>query len=38
MARAQRMRTGIPVPAALEAHVRAICGRCGAPYLLEAAT
>jgi LDH2 family malate/lactate/ureidoglycolate dehydrogenase len=36
LARADRMRHGIPVPAALDRHIRDICGRCGAPYLLEA--
>jgi LDH2 family malate/lactate/ureidoglycolate dehydrogenase len=37
IARAERLRRGIPIPPALDRHIRDICGRCGAPYLLEAA-
>jgi LDH2 family malate/lactate/ureidoglycolate dehydrogenase len=33
--RERRLQEGIPVPASLEAHVRDICGRCGAPFLLK---
>lgn len=33
--RAQRLREGIPIPAALDRQVRDICARCGAPYLLQ---
>jgi len=32
--REERRRTGIPVPDALAAKIRAICERCGAPFLL----
>jgi len=35
--REERERTGIPVPAPLADKIRAICERCGAPYLLEGA-
>jgi LDH2 family malate/lactate/ureidoglycolate dehydrogenase len=33
--RARRLAEGVPVPATLDALIRAICGRCGAPYLLR---
>lgn len=33
--RARRLREGVPIPAALDRHVRDICARCGAPYLLQ---
>ncbi len=33
--RLRRLEHGIPIPAALDAHIRAICERCGAPYLLS---
>lgn len=33
--REQRLREGIPIPETLDAHIRAICGRCGAAYLLQ---
>jgi len=33
----ERLRTGIPVPAALADKIRAICERCDAPYLLAEA-
>jgi LDH2 family malate/lactate/ureidoglycolate dehydrogenase len=36
MSRAERSRTGIPVPAPLADKIRAICDRCGAPFLLSA--
>jgi LDH2 family malate/lactate/ureidoglycolate dehydrogenase len=36
-ARARRLREGIPIPQALADQIRAICGRCGAPFLLEPA-
>ena len=32
--RENRLRNGIPVPPRLEAHIREICGRCGAEYVL----
>lgn len=32
--RARRLEHGIPVPPALDRHIRDICARCGAPYLL----
>lgn len=32
--RARRLAEGIPVPASLDALIRGICERCGAPYLL----
>ena len=35
-AREVRLREGIPVPAALAERIRAICDRCGAPFLLGA--
>jgi LDH2 family malate/lactate/ureidoglycolate dehydrogenase len=31
----RRSREGIPIPAKLDQHIRDICGRCTAPYLLE---
>jgi LDH2 family malate/lactate/ureidoglycolate dehydrogenase len=33
--RARRLRDGIPIPEALDRHIRAICERSGAPYLLS---
>jgi LDH2 family malate/lactate/ureidoglycolate dehydrogenase len=33
-AREERSRSGIPIPAALAEKIRAICERCGAPFLL----
>ncbi len=33
--RARRLAEGIPVPAALDRHIRDICGRCGAAYVLS---
>jgi LDH2 family malate/lactate/ureidoglycolate dehydrogenase len=36
IAREERLRIGIPVPEALAAKIRAICERCGAPFLLDA--
>ncbi|WP_426959874.1 Ldh family oxidoreductase [Muricoccus radiodurans] len=33
--RARRLEAGIPVPPALEGHIRDICGRCGARYELS---
>jgi LDH2 family malate/lactate/ureidoglycolate dehydrogenase len=33
--RAKRLAEGVPVPASLDALIRAICERCGAPYLLR---
>ena len=36
IARAERSRTGIPVPASLADRIRAICERAGAPFLLGA--
>ena len=33
-ARERRLREGIPIPPALDRHVRDICGRCGAEYVL----
>ena len=37
IAREERSRTGIPVPDALAQKIRAICERCGAPFLLHGA-
>jgi LDH2 family malate/lactate/ureidoglycolate dehydrogenase len=37
LAREERLRLGIPVPDSLAAKIRAICERCGAPFLLEGA-
>lgn len=34
--REQRLREGIPIPPALSEKIRAICERCGAPFLLGA--
>ena len=34
--RDRRLRDGIPIPAALEQRLRALCERCGVPYLLGA--
>jgi LDH2 family malate/lactate/ureidoglycolate dehydrogenase len=31
--REQRLRDGIPIPAALAEQIRAVCARSGAPYL-----
>jgi LDH2 family malate/lactate/ureidoglycolate dehydrogenase len=31
--RAQRERNGVPLPPALDAQLRDICTRCGAPYV-----
>ena len=36
IAREERLRTGIPIPDALAAKIRAICERAGAPFLLGA--
>ena len=33
--RERRLREGIPVPPALDRHIRDICGRCGAAYVLQ---
>jgi LDH2 family malate/lactate/ureidoglycolate dehydrogenase len=33
--RERRLREGVPVPASLDALIRGICDRCGAPYLLR---
>jgi len=35
MMRAKRLAEGVPVPATLDALIRGICDRCGAPYLLR---
>ena len=35
MIRERRLREGVPVPATLDALIRGICDRCGAPYLLR---
>lgn len=32
--RERRMKTGIPIPEKLHQHIRDICGRCGAQYVL----
>ena len=34
--RARRLSAGVPIPATLDRHIRDICERCGAPYLLQA--
>jgi LDH2 family malate/lactate/ureidoglycolate dehydrogenase len=34
--REHRLRHGIPIPRKLQQHLRDVCERCGAPYLLEA--
>lgn len=34
MMKAKRLAEGVPVPATLDALIRGICERCGAPYLL----
>jgi LDH2 family malate/lactate/ureidoglycolate dehydrogenase len=36
IARAERVRDGIPVPESLADRIRAICERCGAPFVLVA--
>ena len=33
--RERRLREGIPIPSALDRHIRDICGRCGAAYVLR---
>ena len=35
MAREERLRDGIPIPSRLEQHIREICVRCGAGYVLQ---
>jgi len=35
LAREERLRDGIPIPSRLDAHIRDICGRCGAEYVLQ---
>jgi LDH2 family malate/lactate/ureidoglycolate dehydrogenase len=35
LAREERLRSGIPIPSRLDAHIRDICGRCGAEYVLR---
>jgi LDH2 family malate/lactate/ureidoglycolate dehydrogenase len=35
LAREERLRDGIPIPSRLDAHIRDICGRCGAAYVLQ---
>jgi LDH2 family malate/lactate/ureidoglycolate dehydrogenase len=37
IARQERLRDGIPIPESLAAKIRAICERCGAPFLLHEA-
>jgi LDH2 family malate/lactate/ureidoglycolate dehydrogenase len=37
LAREERSRSGVPIPDALAAKIRAICERCGAPFLLAGA-
>jgi LDH2 family malate/lactate/ureidoglycolate dehydrogenase len=34
--RKRRLREGVPIPATLDRHIRDICERCGAPYVLQA--
>jgi LDH2 family malate/lactate/ureidoglycolate dehydrogenase len=34
-ARERRQREGVPIPPALAEKIRALCARCGVPYLLE---
>jgi len=34
--RARRLEAGVPIPAALAGRLRALCERCGVPYLLDA--
>ena len=34
-ARERRLREGIPIPASLAEQIRAVCARCGAPFLLD---
>jgi LDH2 family malate/lactate/ureidoglycolate dehydrogenase len=33
--RVRRLREGVPIPPALDRHIRDICGRCGADYVLQ---
>jgi LDH2 family malate/lactate/ureidoglycolate dehydrogenase len=35
LSRAERLRDGIPIPPTLDRHVRDICARCGATYVLQ---
>ncbi len=35
LARAERLRDGIPIPPALDRHVRDVCARAGAAYVLQ---
>lgn len=35
LAREERLRDGIPIPPRLDTHIRDICGRCGAAYVLQ---
>jgi len=32
--RERRLKNGIPIPEKLDKHIRDICGRCGAEYVL----
>ena len=32
---AQRLREGVPIPSTLAEKIRAVCGRCGVPFVLE---
>ena len=34
MEREKRLKSGIPIPEKLDQHIRDICGRCGAAYVL----
>jgi LDH2 family malate/lactate/ureidoglycolate dehydrogenase len=33
--REERLRDGVPIPPALAEQLRAVCERCGAPFLLK---
>jgi len=33
--RSRRLREGVPIPATLAEQLRALCARCGAPFVLE---
>ena len=35
LARETRLRDGIPIPPRRDAHIREMCARCGAQYLLQ---
>ena len=35
LSQCRRLREGVPIPATLAEQLRALCARCGAPFVLE---